>query len=90
MSCLTITRNVWYLGTDSNCHRSPCKGDVSPLYAPRQLTFIFSQILITFCNLFVSASFALTTKIFCLSMAIRAKQSYIFWIVVITISIYVI
>ena len=27
----------WCLGLDSNQYRSPCKGDVSPLYAPRQL-----------------------------------------------------
>ena len=34
---VVIVSLLWYLGLDSNQYRSPCKGDVSPLYAPRLL-----------------------------------------------------
>lgn len=31
-----IQQLILCLGLDSNQYRSPCKGDVSPLYAPRR------------------------------------------------------
>lgn len=36
-----IQQLILCLGLDSNQYRSPCKGDVSPLYTPRRLLKIF-------------------------------------------------